>query len=93
MNQFHEIIRKRKRFNGKPFSHWQAQADELVVDSILRAALQYTEQEQPSIIAHLAGQRLLEIAQAESPTLFEKVLATRARCLEGFTRIMQSISG
>ena len=91
--QFDEIIRKRKNFNGKPLSYWQAQADELVVESILRAALQYTDQRHPSIIGYLAGKRLLEIARTESPTLFQKVMATRARCLEGFARIMQNIVG
>ena len=75
--KFDEIIRKRKQFNGKPFSHWQDQADELVVESILRAALPHTEAEHPSIIGYLAGKRLMEIAQAESPTLLEKVLDQR----------------
>jgi hypothetical protein len=57
--KFDEIIRKRKQFNGKPFSHWQDQADELVVESILRAALPHTEAEHPSIIGYLAGKRLM----------------------------------
>jgi len=92
-HQFDEIIRKRKNFNGKPLSYWQAQADELVVETLVRAALPHTGAQHPSIISYLAGKRLMEIARTESPTLVEKVLATRARCIAGFNHIMQSIIG
>jgi hypothetical protein len=87
--QFETIIDKRKRFNGKPFSHWQREADELVVELILRAALQHTDP--TSIIGHIARKRLLEIAQAENPILVKKVLAVRSACLAGFQRIMQNV--
>lgn len=86
---FDEIIKKRKRFNGQPFQHWQDQADELVVELITRAALQHTSDD--SIIGYIARKRLLEIAKAENPNLFERVLSIRNRCLLGFNRIMQEI--
>lgn len=87
--RFEDIERNRKRFNRKPFSHWQAEADELVVELILRAALQHTDP--TSIIGFMARKRLLAIAQAENPTLVKKVLAVRAACRTGFQRIMQSV--
>jgi hypothetical protein len=86
---FEDIERNRKRFNGKPFAHWQAEADELVVELIARAALQHTDSR--SLIGHIARKRLLAIARAESPTLFARVLAQRDRCITGFQRIMHEL--
>jgi len=91
MEKFDEIIRKRKKFNGKPFSYWKDQADELVIESILRAALLHTETQYPSIINYLVGKRLLEIAQAENSAIVKKILTIRSNCIEGFKHTLRNL--
>ena len=86
--KFDEIIQKRKRFNGKPFSHWEAQADELVIEQLVRAA---NLGEHQSLIGYLASKRLMEIAREENPTLVEKVLGIRDQCVKGFHAIMRDL--
>lgn len=89
MNQkFEDTIKNRKRFNGKPFQHWQDLADELVIENLVRAAGQTDER---SLVGYLAHKRLMELAEAENPTLFQRVLAQRDRCHAGFRNIMQEI--
>lgn len=83
------IVQGRKRFNGKPFSHWQTLADELAVELMIRAALQHTDD--TSIIGYLARRRLLEIARTENRSVYDRMLKSRETCLRGFTLIMQSI--
>lgn len=89
--KFDEIIRNRRKFNGKPLAHWQEMADEIVIDALVRAAMQHLASEHASLPGYIAGQRLMEIAKAENPTMLEKVLAIRAACIQGFQRIMADI--
>lgn len=88
MANFDEIIEKRKRFNGKPFSHWEEMANELVIEQLVRAA---NLGEHQSLVGHLASKRMMEIAAAENPGLLAKVLGYRDRCLQGFANIMTDI--
>lgn len=71
---FDKIIDKRKSFNGKPFSHWEEGATELVVEMLLRASLNVDEK---SLIGYLASKRLGELARDENPELYERVLAKK----------------
>jgi hypothetical protein len=82
-----------KKVKKKIAAKWQAMADELVVESIVRAALKFSgPHEGYSIVQELASKRLMEIAKAESPALVEKVLGERDRCLEGFSRLMEAVT-
>jgi hypothetical protein len=85
---FYSIIEKRSMYNGQPFSYWQSQADELAVELIVRSA---ESTDSRSLIGHLARKRLLEIAQAENPTVYEKVLASRDACMRGFVKILGEV--
>jgi len=86
---FENISTNRKRFNGKPFSHWEDEAEELVIETLLRSSHNF---DQRSLIGHLASKRLMEIATKENPTLVERVLAQKDRCLQGFQTIMAGLS-
>lgn len=86
---FEQIVQGRKSFNNKPIWHWEAEAEELVVELILRAAFQHTDN--TSLIGYIARKRLLSIAVTENPTLFMKVLSSRDRCFRGFDNILKSI--
>jgi hypothetical protein len=87
-NEYENIIAKRKPFNGRPFSHWEERADWLVVETIMRIGL---GQDERSLIGYLVGKRLLEIARAENPKTFEKLLKTCITWQAGFARFMRSI--
>jgi len=89
--RFDEIIRGKKQFNGKPFSHWQAAANELVIESIIRAALHGTDER--SLIGHIVRRRLMEIAHTENTTLAQKILHKRDRILGGFAVMLTRILG
>ncbi len=80
---------KNALFNKKPIRYWRAQADELVMELLVRAA--YHQTDEHSIIGHLARKRLVEIAKAENKTLFKKILQERQRSMAGFKRIMREI--
>ena len=88
-DRFKAIASKRARFNGKPFSHWEQMADELVIEQLVRAA---NLGEHQSLIGYLASKRLMELAQTENPTILERVLTTRDRCVQGFQQIMADLS-
>jgi len=89
--QFEDIIAKRKRFNGKPFSHWSDMADELVIEAIIRAAL--NTDDNYSLVGFLVRKRLMEIAEKSNPTVLQRVLAQREQCIAGFNKIMVNLFG
>lgn len=78
-----------KRFNGKPMSHWQKEADKLVIDLLYRASLV----DRRSIIGELAHKRLIEIAKAESGDsgLFEEAIESRDCCRRGMAAAINSM--
>jgi len=79
------------KFNGKPFSHWQSEADRFVVDTLLRAV--YNSQEPYSILAELAVRRLREIVEQENPTLVEELEEERVRCMKNVATALNSMIG
>lgn len=87
-----EVATNRQNFNGKPFEHWERQAEELVMDGLVRAAMN-TDAEH-SLIGYLARQRLLDIANAVNPKLLSEVLEQRDRCLSGFaSTVVEAVHG
>lgn len=76
------------RFNGKPVKHWEQMATELVIDALVRASMLNTEH---NPVARKASRRLLELAKAESPELFVKVLDERARQQAGLQAVVAAI--
>lgn len=77
------------KFNGKPFSHWQKEADRLVVDGLIRASMLDAR----SIIGKLASARLLNLAYEESSELVKEVLEDRSRCQVGMAIAMAEMTG
>lgn len=84
-----------KKINGKPMSHWEAMGKRLVVDAMVRAAINWGWSGDPtrqSIPQQIAANRLMELANAEDPVLVDELLAERARCQEGLAQFMASLS-
>lgn len=80
---------KRGRFNGKPKAHWEREAKKLVIETLVRGSMCDTR----SAIGALASERLLELAKAEDPELFEEVVQEREACQAGFARVMGEMLG
>ncbi len=69
---FDKVVRKRLNFNGKPFSHWDALANQLMADALVRAAM---NQDTNSLLGYLVNQRLLQIAATQAtPAAFKKAM-------------------
>lgn len=81
--------KNKKFFNGKPIEHWQREATKLVIDQLVRASMVDTR----SVIGAAASKRLLELAQAESPELYQETLTERARCQVGLATVMNAMLG
>lgn len=75
------------KFCGRGKKHWQRKADELVVESLVRAA----ECDDRSLIGALAKARLLELARQESSEIYNDVLEHRDRCRENLGEILSDI--
>lgn len=82
--------KRKTKVNGKPLSHWQRKADELVIYHLVRAAQHCDDR---SIIGELAAPKLWELANAISPDLVKEVLHEQGRCQAGFAAIMNDILG
>jgi len=81
-----------KRINGKPMCYWQQQAENLVIDTLVRAAISYGwkpdgQDKLQSIIHKIAADRLMEIAKFEDPELVDEILKERDTCLNNFSKI------
>lgn len=81
--------KNKKFFNGKPAEHWDREAEKLVIDCLVRASMLDTR----SIVGEKASKRLLELAQAENPELYQAVLDERARCQAGLRSLMGEMLG
>ena len=75
---------KKAEFNGKPFTHWQNEARELVLDSLLRASMLETS----SIIGYLAHKRIIDLAKKESPELLKRAVEERATMSQNMLRVL-----
>lgn len=82
------VADSKQSFNDKPFEHWEQEAEKLVMDALVRAAMN-TDAEQ-SLIGYLARQRLLDIAKAVNPRLLDQTLEQRDACMSGFGTVMIS---
>lgn len=82
------IKKKEKMFNGKPMSHWERAAKKLVVSQLLRSGF---ELDTRSIVGRLAGERLKELANTESPELVKEVLGDYKRYQAGMVRDLKAI--
>ena len=80
----------KKRFNGKPMSHWQSKADELVAENLVRACLSL---DRNSIIGELAFNRLNEIARIVcGEQTIDSIYETREQCIKNIQRFVSEIS-
>lgn len=93
-----------KKINGKPMAHWERQAERVVVDVLVRAATSFGWRplgaESPefpdphqSIIHKLAADRLMAMAEAESPALVKELLDERDRCRSNIMRFISELGG
>lgn len=74
------------KFGGKPFSHWQDMAEELVADALLRDIDRMADgYALPRYLAHV---RLLGIARSEVPEELLEVMAQRDRAIQGLQVFM-----
>jgi hypothetical protein len=71
-------------------AHWERIARKLVVDSLVRAAVNMDFRSEPGGRAH---RRLFEMARAEDPVLLQEVLDEREAFHRGFTTVMADILG
>lgn len=78
---------KEKLHNGKPMSHWRAEAAKLVMDALVRAAFNLDVRAKA---AELARERLVHLAQALDPVLYEETLGVRERCQAGMVRAVSA---
>jgi hypothetical protein len=78
-----------KKTNGKPMRHWQKMADELVMDCLVRAISDFecSNSAAQSLPQRLASERLVAIAKAENPELYQKVCDERDRCIKNFIQL------
>jgi len=89
---FLEDTRKRctcsAKFLGKPFSHWQDEAEYYIVDYLIRGSTNIDER---SIIGKLVQARLWELALQENPEMVERILKEITRFHEGVCSAMNDI--
>lgn len=74
---FHGFKLDRKgNFNGKPLAHWKAMADELVMYAIVRGI----NPDKLSLVQTMAAERLVHLAKAIDPDLYQRVTDERDNC-------------
>jgi hypothetical protein len=78
-------------YNGKPMSHWEQMAKEIVVDVLVRAWAGYERGSKHCLPHRLAAKRLKELALAESPDLVVKLLGERDACIRGLAAILNEM--
>lgn len=71
-------------------AHWRREADRLVIDILVRGAGR--DHELNALPMKMARERLLYLAQAISPELYEEICAERDRCQLGLALFVGSIS-
>ncbi len=76
------------QFNGKPISHWERMAEELVIHHIVRGM----NKDNGNIVSAIAYRKFKEIVSRLDQPTYEKVVAERERCHAGLTLIMHDIT-
>ena len=71
-------------------AHWDRIAAKLVIESLVRAAVNMDVRSEPGARAH---RRLFEIARSEDPTLVKEVLDEREAFHRGFATVMMDLLG
>ncbi len=77
-----------KLYNGKPMSHWQAEADKLVADILIRGL---NHCDPLSIIGRLARPQIEKFMNQMDKSVIDSVMDERDRCVRGFCAIMSDI--
>jgi hypothetical protein len=86
---------REQKFNGKPMSHWEAEAKKLVIDILVRAGTQYAPRSNRpvSIIHELASKQLLSLATGVDPRAAREASEELARLGEGMQRVLLEMVG
>jgi len=86
-----------RKINKRPLSHWEQEAERVIVETLVRGAIGYGWQpgdgpndERQSIIHMIAADRLMALAEAENSELVKELLVERDGCLEAISSIMGS---
>lgn len=82
--------KKEEMFNGRPMSYWVRQADELVVDCLVRSAGNLDHR---SIIGKMASERLTYLAKAMSPEIYNTTVEQNERMQVNLATILNSMIG
>jgi hypothetical protein len=84
-----------KKLNGKPLSHWEAEAKKLVIDILVRAGTQYAPRpDRPvSLIHELASKQLLSLATGVDPRGAREASEELVRLDEGLQRALSGMLG
>jgi hypothetical protein len=77
------------KFNKKPFKHWQEMAREHVVETILRGALQHTDER--SLPGALAKAQLLRLANDLDAELVYKILQQRDQMMGNLSTLLNNV--
>jgi hypothetical protein len=81
--------KSRKKILGKSMAHWERMAKKLVVEQLVHASFVDTR----SIPGKIASDRLIALARAEDPTLFDEVLKEREGLAYGVARVLAEVTG
>lgn len=79
---------KEKRFNGKPMSHWEKMAKELVVSHLVRASYGCDSRSLPG---RMAGQELMGLAARVDRVLTRKIIDERETCIANLHRFISFV--
>ncbi len=79
---------KEKMFNGKPMSHWRHEADKLLIYILAHEA---DTVDRRSIVGDMVAERLIHLAKAVNPALYEKTMEEHGWRLENITRALNSM--
>jgi hypothetical protein len=86
---------KHAKFNGKPMSHWEAEAKSLVMDLLIKAVITYEPRlgAPHSIIHELASKQLLAIATGIDPRMARETREGLCRLAGGMNAVLADMLG
>jgi hypothetical protein len=85
---------KEKLYNGKPISHWENVARDIVVSALVRAGSMYEKSpiSDAECIPHtIAHKQLMNLAKGISEPLFNKAIEERDRCRRNLSVVVSSL--
>lgn len=87
-------MKKEKLYNGKPMSHWENMARDIVVASLVRAGSIYEQRSDSPINLpqDIASKQLMSLAKGISEPLFHKAIEERNRCRIGLYIALANIT-